>query len=81
MRFNRDSPFALEIHCVENLRHHVPLRHGAGEFKQAIGKRGLSVIDVRNDREIADEAEIHAVNWGVIQIIPQHPLVITLATN
>jgi hypothetical protein len=54
---------------------------GIKETLEAIVKRGLSVIDVRNDREIADEAEIHAVNWGVIQIIPQHPLVITLATN
>jgi hypothetical protein len=62
MRFDRDAPLALKVHRVEHLLHHFPLRYGAGEFQQAIGKRGFSVIDVRNDREIADEAGVHAVN-------------------
>ena len=30
-----------------------------GEFEQAVGEGGLAVIDVRDDREVADVAWVH----------------------
>ena len=38
---------------------HFALRKCAGYFEQPVRERGFAVIDVRNDRKIADEAGIH----------------------
>jgi hypothetical protein len=58
MRLDRDAPLALEIHRVEHLRFHLAGLQGAGELEEAIGERGLAVIDVSNDGEIPDKALI-----------------------
>ncbi len=57
---NGDAALALEVHRIEHLLHHFALGKRAGDFEQAVGKRRLAVVDVRNDREIADEFAIHA---------------------
>ena len=49
-----DAAFALDIHAVEHLLLHVAVRHGVGGLDQPVGKRGFPVVDVRDDREIAD---------------------------
>ena len=49
-----DAPLAFEIHGIEQLRLGVPLRDGAGELQQPVGKRGLPVIDMGDDAEIPD---------------------------
>ena len=54
LRLDRDPALALEIHRVEHLRAHVALRHGVGQLEDAIGERRLAVVDVRDDREVAD---------------------------
>ena len=61
MGLDGDAALALQIHRVEHLLHHFALRERAGHFEQAVGQRRLAVIDVRDDREIPDEAGIHAV--------------------
>jgi len=43
--------------------HHFALRERAGRLQQAVRQGRLAVVDVRNDREIADEFAIHAM-WG-----------------
>jgi hypothetical protein len=43
------------------LGHHFALRKRACGFEQAIGKRRLAMIYVRDDREVPDESWIHAV--------------------
>ena len=48
-----DAALALDVHRVEHLLHHVALLDGVGELENAVGKRGLPVIDVRDDREVA----------------------------
>ena len=60
VRFDGNAAFALQIHGVEHLRHHLALAERAGYFKQPIGQGGLAVVDVRNDAEIADSLGIHA---------------------
>ena len=64
LRLDRDSPFPLELHRVENLRPHVARRDGLGQLEDPVGERRLAVVDVRDDREVADAALVHAVGDG-----------------
>ena len=59
MRLDRDAALALEVHGVEDLRLHLARLKRAGEFEEAICQRRLAMVDVRDDRKIADEALIH----------------------
>ena len=54
MRLDGDAALALEIHRVEDLRFHLARLQRAGQLEKAVGQRRLAVIDVRDDREIAD---------------------------
>ena len=56
---DRDAPLALEVHRVEVLRPHVAGVDGAGELEDAVGERALAVVDVGDDREVADAGEVH----------------------
>ena len=60
---DRDPALALEIHRVEHLRFHLARLEGAGELEEAISQRRLAVVDVGDDRKIADEALVHGVSW------------------
>ena len=57
--FDGDPALALEVHGIEDLLHHLALGEGAGHFEQPVGQRRFSMIDVRDDGEIADELPIH----------------------
>ncbi len=59
LRLDRDAPLAFEVHRVEVLRPHVPCVDGAGDLQDPVRQRRLAMVDVRNDREIADEGEVH----------------------
>ena len=54
LRLDRDPALALEVHRVEDLGAHVLRVHGAGQLEDAIGERRLAVVDVGDDREVAD---------------------------
>ena len=54
MGLDGDAAFALQIHRVQNLLHHLARREGAGDFQQTVGECRLAVVDVRNDREVSD---------------------------
>ena len=53
-----DAAFALKVHAVEVLFTGFACRDDAGVFEDAVGQRGLAVVDMRNDGEVADMAEI-----------------------
>jgi hypothetical protein len=59
MRLDRDAALALEVHAVEDLRFHFARLERAGELEKTVREGGLPVIDVCNDREVADEALVH----------------------
>ena len=59
LSLDRDSTLALQVHRVEVLGPHVSGLHSTGHLKDAVGQGGLAVVDVSNDREIADVCEIH----------------------
>ena len=52
-RLDRDALLALEVHGVEDLARHLPALDRVGQLEQAVRERGLAVIDVRDDREVA----------------------------
>src|SRR5205807_1012733 len=56
---DRDSALALELHRVEHLFPHLPAGDGMGQLQDAVGKRRLAVVDVSDDREVADVALVH----------------------
>ena len=52
---DRDAALALEVLAVHHaLDHGLVLAEGAGLTQQAVDQRGLAVIDVRDDRDVAD---------------------------
>jgi hypothetical protein len=57
---DRDAALALEFHRVEQLLAHLAPRHGLRQLEHAVGERRLAVVDVRDDREVADAALVHA---------------------
>ena len=52
-RLDRDPLLALEVHRVEDLARHLARVDRVRHLEQPVGQRGLAVIDVRDDREIA----------------------------
>jgi hypothetical protein len=53
-RFDGDALFPLEIHRVEKLGFHLALGDGIRLFQQPIGEGRFTVVDVRDDRKIAN---------------------------
>ena len=49
-----DAPLALQIHRVEVLRAHVTGIDGVGDLQNAVAEGALAVVDVGNDREVAN---------------------------
>ena len=49
-----DAALALEVHGVEHLVLALAQAQSAGELEQAVGQRGLAVVNVGDDGEVAD---------------------------
>ena len=56
---DRNAALALDIHGVEQLRLHVALVNGMGELEDAVTDRGLAMVDVRNNRKVADVGNVN----------------------
>jgi hypothetical protein len=54
LRLDRDAALALQIHGVEQLGTHRPRVDGLGELQDPVRQRRLAVVDVGDDREVAD---------------------------
>ena len=48
-----DAALAFQIHGVKDLVLHFAAVNGVAFLQQAVGQRGFSVVDVRNDGKIA----------------------------
>ena len=48
-----DPLLALEVHRIEDLARHLARFDRVGQLEQPVGERGLAVIDVGDDREVA----------------------------
>ena len=54
-----DAALALEVHGVEHLGLHFARGERSGQLQQAVGQGRLAVVDMRDDREIADVSCVH----------------------
>ena len=52
-RLDRDALLALEVHRIEDLARHLAPVDRVRQLQQPVGERGLAVIDVGDDREVA----------------------------
>src|SRR5204863_1678057 len=59
LRLDRDPALAFEVHRIEDLFSHLALRDGVRQLEDAVGERRLAVVDVRDDREVADSVLKH----------------------
>ena len=58
LRLDRDPALALEVHRVEDLLAHLALGEAAAALDEAVGQRRLAVVDVGDDREVADQLHV-----------------------
>jgi hypothetical protein len=59
LRLDRDPTLALELHRVEHLLAHLAAGYRLGQLEDAVGECRLAVVDVRDDREVADAVQVH----------------------
>ncbi len=52
-----DPPLPLQVEGVEHLVLHLPRADRSRPLQEAVGERRFAVIDVGNDREVADAAQ------------------------
>jgi hypothetical protein len=57
LRLDGDAALALDLHGIEHLLLHLAEIEPAGHLDQPVGERGFPVVDVGDDREIADMVE------------------------
>jgi hypothetical protein len=58
LRLNGDAALALDVHSVEVLGTHRAIIDNSGELQHAVSKSRLSVVNVSNDAEVADEIRV-----------------------
>ena len=54
LRLDRDATLTLNVHVVEQLFFHVALGNHAAMLDEPVSQRRLAMINVRDDREIAN---------------------------
>ena len=54
LRLDRDAALALDIHGIQHLLDHVARGKAAGRLDEPVGKRRFAVVDMGDNREIAD---------------------------
>jgi hypothetical protein len=69
VRFDRDAALLLQVHAVQDLTLRLVGGERAREREQPIGQRGLAVVDVRDDAEVADACEVaHSLGAGAPEV-------------
>ena len=63
LRLDGDAALALDIHGIEHLFDHFARFEPAGELDQPVGERRFAVVDMGDDREIADIVRSVPRSW------------------
>ena len=58
LRLDRDATLALELHRIQHLAGHLALLQTAAALDQPVGEGRFAVIDVGDDRDVADACEV-----------------------
>ena len=56
--FNGNATLTLDIHGIEDLTVHFPLTKTAAKLNKTVGDGRLTVVDVGDDRKIANMFEV-----------------------
>ena len=59
LRLDSNTPFAFDIHGIENLFRHFAVCQAPAHLDKTIGQRRFAVIDMGNNREIPDVGRIN----------------------
>ena len=62
VRLDGDAALAFEVHGVQDLGLHLTRGERPGQFQQPVGEGGFAVVDMRDNREIADVLDVHEEN-------------------
>ena len=62
LQLDRDAAFPLQVHLIQDLLVHLALRKCVRRLQQAVGERGLAVVDVSDDAEVSDVGLIHVTS-------------------
>ena len=49
-----DAPLPFQVHIVQDLVFHLPLRHGVAQLQQSVRQRGLAVVNMGDNGKVAD---------------------------
>ena len=69
LTFDRNSPLPLNIHVIEYLVSELPVRNHPGILNQAVRQRGLAVVDVCNDAEVANSLHITILYPVTVELV------------
>ena len=58
LRLDGDAALALDVHRIEHLVVELALGHRPAAHQQPVGQRALAVVDMGDDREIADQRQV-----------------------
>ena len=56
--FDGDAALAFDVHRIEHLGAHLAGLQGAAELDQPVGQSRFAVVDMGDDREVADMREV-----------------------
>ena len=56
---NGDASLPLQVHIIQQLVFHIPLRHRAAGLQQPVGQRGFSMVNMGNNRKISNFLLVH----------------------
>ena len=76
--FDRDAFLALQFHGVEQLLAHLALGDGVSHLDQTVGQRALAVVNMGDNRKVANMVKIHA---GDYTLSPGYTLQYTRTAN
>ena len=62
LRLDCDATLMFEFHRVEHLLAHLTAGDGVGQLEDAVGQGRFPVVDVRDDREVADVVLLHGTS-------------------
>ena len=74
LRLDRDTALAFNVHVVQVLIAHIAVIDHAGHLQNAVGERGLTVIDVGNNAEVTDPRWVRKRLRGVVLLLRCHGL-------
>jgi hypothetical protein len=68
LRLDGDAALALDIHRIQHLIDHFARFERAGKLNQPVGKRRFAVVDMGDDREVADVCDGNRAHGGADNI-------------